>query len=34
MEMVLTKQFALLYLMNTCSIMSGFFIINNFKSYD
>lgn len=33
-EMVMTRQFVTLYLMNVCSVMSGFFVINNFKSYD
>ena len=31
--MVLTRQFAVLYLANLFSIMSGFFAINNFKTY-
>ena len=31
--MVFTRQFAVLYLANLFSIMSGFFAINNFKTY-
>ena len=32
-EMVCSKQFMLLYFMNAMSIMTGFFAVNNFKTY-
>ena len=32
-EMAKTRQFIVLYIMNTFSIMAGFFAINNFKTY-
>lgn len=31
--MIFSKQFWLLYIMNAMSIMSGFFAVNNFKTY-
>ena len=32
-EMVFSRQFVLIYLMNTMSVMTGFFAVNNFKTY-
>ena len=31
--MILSKQFILIYIMNAMSIMTGFFAVNNFKTY-
>ena len=33
MRMILSKAFIIIYLMNMCSIISGFFAVNNFKKY-
>ena len=32
-QMCFSKPFILLYIMNACSIMTGFFAVNNFKTY-
>jgi hypothetical protein len=31
--MIFTRQFAVLYLMNTFSVLSGIFVITNYKAY-
>ena len=33
LAMILSKPFALLYIMNTLSVFTGFFAVNNFKQY-
>ena len=32
-QMIASKQFLLMYIMNAMSIMTGFFAVNNFKTY-
>ena len=32
-QMIFSKQFILMYVMNAMSIMTGFFAVNNFKTY-
>ena len=32
-EMICSRQFFLLYIMNAMSVMSGYFAVNNFKTY-